>query len=157
MSNDPNLLAKALVEVKSTWHDWNSSPVPGDDALPTTSGEQEEEDDLDYYGSGPTTSLPPNVKGFMETAFSKCITRVRRRKLSLKYPRPDTPSAKVPKLDTVFKGALAGEGTAKSDQDLAKIQACLSCLRTDSESMGTPRLTGFQGKCRRVHSNRGRP
>ena len=123
MSNDPNLLAKALVEVKSTWHDWNSSPVPGDDALPTTSGEQEEEDDLDYYGSGPTTSLPPNVKGFMETAFSKCITRVRRRKLSLKYPRPDTPSAKVPKLDTVFKGALAGEGTAKSDQDLAKIQA----------------------------------
>ena len=41
----------------------------------------------------------------------------------MEYPRPDTPSAKVPKLDTVFKSALAGEGTAKSDQDLAKIQA----------------------------------
>lgn len=35
---------------------------PGDDDLPSGLDDQEEEDEMEYYGSGPTTPLTPNVK-----------------------------------------------------------------------------------------------
>ena len=87
--------------------------------------DQEEDDDLEYYGSGPTTPLPPNVKEFLDATFSKCIPRKKRRRLASEYPRPDTPSTKVPKMDTVFKSALGRDRVDKTDDHLAKIQAAV--------------------------------
>lgn len=82
-------------------------------------------EDSDYYNSAPVTHLAPNSKEFVEKALTRSIPRAKRQKLAKEYPRPNTPAAKVPKLDMVFRSAL-GKGTSdRSDEQLAKIQGAV--------------------------------
>lgn len=70
----------------------------------------------------PVKKVEPKVKEFVEKAFSRCIPRPKRRKLTRDYPRPDTPATKVPKLDMVFQSALGRNSTDRSDDQLSRIQ-----------------------------------
>ena len=93
-----------------------------DDGEEDIPGHEEKEEDLDYYDSAPVMRLEPKVKEFVEKAYSRCIPRAKRRRLTREYPRPDTPATKVPKLDMVFQSALGRTSTDRSDDQLSRIQ-----------------------------------
>ena len=102
---------------------------------------------MEYYGSEQTTPLPQNVREFMEIVFSKSIPRKKRRRLSLEYPRPDTPNIKVPKLDTIFKSALGRDKVDKTDEHLAKIQATVLAACSPVANLWSHLDTqGFKGR-----------
>ena len=65
----------------------------------------------------------------------------------MEYPRPDTPSTKVPKMDTVFKSALGRDKMDKTDEHLAKIQSAVLAACSPVANLWVHlEKQGFKGK-----------
>ena len=122
-NHNPNRLIRGDIESHS------SLPVTvGDQGSTVRSEKQEESDEADKdlnNSLAPVKALTPGVKEFMETAFSKCIPRAKRRRLASDYPRPDITVTKVPRMDTIFRSVFGKNTTDRSDEQLAKFQAAV--------------------------------
>jgi hypothetical protein len=99
-------------------------PIPSDDEHADQDSE-EEFDPETYYETGKRQNTPDVIQKFVESTFTKCMPKPKRRKVARDFPKPALDVLKVPKADRDIVSILGKDFPTKVDKELSKVQAAI--------------------------------
>ena len=112
--------------------DSNPRKRKASDSASEDEGEDPSDLELPWLSEGEALSLPENITSFLKSTFTKCLSREKRKVISMLCPKSDLPMLCTPIADKDIASVLGREFPTVMDVQNSVISFVLSCSHAKS-------------------------